>query len=41
MEQVVEVNKRPHLEDEIGLGVPEEELEPPAPTIVRLNQYST
>jgi hypothetical protein len=41
MEPVVEVNKKPRLEDEVGLGVPKEEVEPSPPTIVRLNRYST
>jgi hypothetical protein len=41
MEPVVEVNKRPRLDDKVGLGVPEEEVEPSPPTIMRLNRYST
>ena len=41
LELDVEVIKRPHLDDEVGLGDPDEEVEPIAPTIVRLNRYNT
>lgn len=37
----VESVKRPRMEDIVGLGVGEDEVEPAAPTIVRLNRYST
>ena len=41
LEPDVEVVKRPRLDEEVGLGDPDEEREPMAPTIVRLNRYST
>ena len=40
LEPSVEVIKRPHLDDEFGLGDPNEEVEPIAPTIVCLNRYN-
>ena len=41
LEPDVEVIKKPRLGDEVGLGNPDEEVEPAAPVIVRLNRYST
>ena len=41
LEPDVEVIKRPRFDDVVGLGDPDEEVEPIAPTIARLNRYST
>ena len=41
LEPDVEVIKSPRFDDAVGLGDPDEEVEPVAPTTVRLNRYST
>ena len=40
LERDVEVIKRPRLDDKVGLGDPDEEVEPIVPTIVHLNRYN-
>jgi len=40
LEPAVEVVKRPRFDEGVGLGDPDEEREPIAPTIVRLNRYT-
>ena len=37
----VDANKKPRVDDVVSLGDPNEEVEPSAPTIVRLNRYCT
>ena len=41
LESDVEVIKRPRFDDAVGFGNPDEDVEPIAPTIVRLNRYRT
>lgn len=37
----VDANKRPRVDDVVSLGDPDDEVEPSAPTILRLNRYCT